>query len=90
MNKKKLPSVNRATVMQHLIEYQLNMVGKTIVDTVDDDRWFFNWTMTTTQQDEFRDYAIPLLQKVFKFNKRKAVSTFNWFIKNFGLRIKNG
>jgi hypothetical protein len=51
--------------------------------------WYFNWTMTPEQHQEFKRYAIPLLKKIFKFNKVKAESTFGWFDMQFGLRIKS-
>jgi hypothetical protein len=81
--------INRSNITRHLIEYQLDMVGKRLVDTLDDDMWYFNWTMTQEQHDKFKAYAIPLLKKIFKFNKGKAESTFQWFDLQFGLRIKS-
>jgi len=81
-------TINRTNITAHLIEYQLNMVGKTLVDTFDDDMWYFNWTMTHQQHKEFKKYAIPLLKKVFKFNNRKAYVNYEWFNVQFGLRIK--
>ena len=85
----KAKGVNRENITKHLIEYQLNMVGKSMIDTLDDDQWYFNNTLTSEQHEEFKKYAISLLKKVFKFNKYKAESTFNWFDLSFGLRIKN-
>ncbi len=84
-----MEKINRLNITQHLLEYELGMVGKTMLDVLDDDRWYFNITMTSKQYAEFRNYAIPLLQKIFKFNKRKALSTFSWFDLMFGLRIKD-
>jgi mannose/fructose/N-acetylgalactosamine-specific phosphotransferase system component IID len=81
--------INRANITRHLIEYQLDMVGKRLEDTLDDDMWYFNWTMTREQHAAFKAYAIPLLKKTFKFNKAKAESTFDWFNLQFGLRIKS-
>ena len=81
--------VNRANITRHLIEYQLDMVGKRLVDTLDDDMWYFNWTMTQEQHEEFKRYAIPLIKKIFKCNKSRAESTFGWFDMQFGLRIKS-
>jgi hypothetical protein len=81
--------VNRANITRHLIEYQLDMVGKRLVDTLDDDMWYFNWTMTKEQHEEFKRYAIALLKKIFKFNNSRANSTFDWFDMQFGLRIKS-
>ena len=81
--------VNRGNIMRHLIEYQLDMVGKRVVDTLDDDKWYFNWTMTNDQKSEFNKYAIKLMKKVFKFNTNKAKENLSWFNDQFGLRIKN-
>jgi len=84
-----MPTINRTNIADHLLEYQLAMIGKTIEEAREDDMWFFNWTLTTEQYEEFRKYAIPLLKKVFKFNKSKAEQTFGWFNLQFGLRIKD-
>ena len=80
--------VNRTNISEHLVEYQLNMIGKTMLDVKDDEMWYFNNTMTQEQHEEFKRYAIPLLKKIFKFNKGKAEQTFQWFDLQFGLRIK--
>lgn len=81
--------INRTNIAQHLIEYELNMIGKTIKDVENDTEWYYNNTMTEEQYEEFKKYAIPLLKKIFKFNKSKAEQTFSWFNFQFGLRIKN-
>lgn len=78
----------RANIIPHLMEYQFKMVGKTMVDTLDDDRWKFNWTISRKQKAEFAKYAIPVLRKVFRCNKAKAITTFEWFYAHFGLRLK--
>jgi hypothetical protein len=81
--------INRINITDHLIEYQLQMIGKTISDIESDEKWYSNNTITQEQQNQLEAYAIPLLKKVFKFNKSKAEMTFSWFILQFGLRIKN-
>ncbi len=83
-----LTKINRSNIATHLIEYQLAMVGKTMADALKDDMWFFNWTMTEEQHLKFKGYAIPLIKKVFKCNKKKAEETFSWFNLEFGLRIQ--
>jgi hypothetical protein len=85
----KKPKINRANVSEHLVEYQLAMIGKTIEEARRTDFWYSEWTMTQAQHEEFKKYAIPLLKKVFKFNTRKAESTFQFFDFQFGLRIQN-
>jgi hypothetical protein len=81
--------INRENITRHLIEYQLEMVGKSMMDTLDDDKWYFNITMTTVQHEEFKKYSIKLIKKIFKCNTSRATSTFDWFNLAFGLRIKN-
>ncbi len=86
---KRRAKVNRGNITRHLIEYQLDMVDKRLVDTLDDDKWYFNWTLTSEQHEEFKRYAIKTMKKVLKFNSIKAKETFKWFYEQFGLRIKN-
>ena len=85
---KQRAKINRANITRHLIEYQLDIVGKRLVDTLDDDKWNFNWTITREEHAMFKRYAIRTLKKVFKFNTTKANETFKWFYEQFGLRIK--
>lgn len=80
--------INRTNISDHLVEYQLKMIGKTVLDVSGDELWYYNNTMTPEQHEEFKQYAISLLKKTFKFNKAKAESTFGWFDLQFGLRIK--
>ncbi len=84
-----MEKASRENIAKHLLEYQLNMVDKELIHTMDDDAWRFNITMTTLQRFEFKKYAIGLIQKLFKVNKTKATKTYEDFIKDFGLRIKN-
>jgi hypothetical protein len=81
--------INRTNITDHLIEYELQMIGKTVEDVKSDPQWYSNNTFTQEQHDEFKAYAVPLLKKIFKFNKGKAENTFSWFDLQFGLRIKN-
>ena len=85
---KQRAKINRANITRHLIEYQLDIVGKRLVDTLDDDKWYFNWTITREEHAMFKRYAIRTLKKVYKFNTTKANETFKWFYEQFGLRIK--
>ena len=82
------PKITRENITTHLIEYQLNMVGKTTEQAKKDELWFTNWTFTTQQYELFRAYAIPLIKKTFRCNTKKATETFSWFNLQYGLRIK--
>ena len=84
-----MAKINRENIAEHLIDYQLYMVGKSIQEAHMKKEWYSKWTMTQEQHDEFKAYAIPLIKKVFKCNKGRAEATFGWFDLQFGLRIKD-
>ena len=81
--------INRTNVGDHLVDYQLNMVGKTVAEALRTEKWYSKWTMTDEQHDELKAYAIPLIKKLFKCNKKRAEGIFGWFDLQFGLRIDN-
>jgi hypothetical protein len=81
--------INRENISEHLLDYQLDMIGKSIQEAHMTREWYNKWTMTQEQHDAFKAYALPLLKKVFKCNKSRAESTFDFFDLQFGLRIKN-
>jgi hypothetical protein len=84
-----MAKINRENISEHLVDYQLEMVGKSIQEAHMTKEWYSKWTMTQEQHDEFKAYALPLLKKVFKCNKSRAERTFDWFDLEFGLRIKD-
>jgi hypothetical protein len=79
--------MKREQVAEHLIEYQLNMIGKTIEEVKNDPQWYYNNHYTQAEYLQFRSYAVKLIKKVFKCNKLKAEKTFDWFNLAFGLRV---
>lgn len=84
--------VNRSNISEHLLEYQLGLIGKTVKDVIHIQGYTHNWRnyfeYKNEHADKFRAYAIPLIKKVFKCNKKKAEATFDWFLLNFGLTVK--
>jgi hypothetical protein len=84
-----MKKINKHNLATHLIEYQLHLIGKTLKDAENDELWFYNFTMTETQFNLFRRYALLLIQKVYKYNKAKTERTFDWFNLGYGLRIKD-
>jgi hypothetical protein len=82
-----MKKITRENISEHLVRYQLEMVGKTWEDAQTDQWWFSNITMTQDQFDEFMKYALPLVKKVFRCNKARAQRTMDWFNLQFGLRI---
>jgi hypothetical protein len=81
--------INRFNIAEHLVDVQLKMVNRTMFEAMQNPDWFHEWTMTTEQYEKLKAYAIPLLKKVFKFNTNKAKSTFDFFILQYGLKIKD-
>jgi hypothetical protein len=81
--------INRTNIADHLVDYQLTMVGKTIAEAYKTEEWYSKWTMTDEQHEQLKAYAIPLIKKIFKCNKSRAESIFGWFDLQFGLRIDN-
>jgi len=81
--------INRFNIAEHLVNVQLKMVNRTMFEAMQNPDWFHEWTMTTEQYEKLKAYAIPLLKKVFKFNTNKAKSTFDFFILQYGLKIKD-
>lgn len=79
------PKINRTNISRYLLEYQLNMIGKTTAHTKENPNWFREWTISERDFMFFKGIAIPLLKKIFKFNKQKAEKTFDWFNMQFGL-----
>ncbi len=78
---------NRFTMTQHLIEYMIGLAGYKMVDTLSNDKWHSEWKLTSEQYQEFVKYSIPLIKKVFRCNRKKAQTTFDWFYGVFGLKI---
>jgi len=84
-----LNKVNRQNIGFHFFDFMLVLIGKTRVDVIDDDDWKHNWHISRNNYDILRDHCIKEAKKTFKCNRTKAESIFEWFYKEFGLRIKN-
>lgn len=84
-----MEKVKRENIGEHLFDYQLKMIGKIRMNVVDDDKWYSHFTMTRNQYIEFRKYAVSLMMKTFRCNKNKALSIFEWYWQQFGVKIKN-
>lgn len=76
-------------LLEQIFENQLSIVGKTSKDILDEENYRFNWTITRKEFEKFKYESIFLIQKKLKINKRKAAESFNWFNRNYGLRIKD-
>ena len=81
--------INRENISDHLLDYQLGIIGKSTQEAFMTKEWYSKWTMTEEQHNQFKAYAVPLMKKVFKINKTRAEANFQWFDLQFGLRIKD-
>jgi len=86
--KPKGSKITRENIYLHLLEKQFNLLDYTIQDAILEKKWQELWEVDKNKFDEFKIYAINLIKKTFKCNKQKAVSTFQWFEFNHGLKIK--
>lgn len=82
-----MPKINRENIAIHLIEYELNMVGKTLEEAEKSSTWYSDNNMTEEQYEMFKGYAIPLIKKVFRCSKKRAEETFKWFDFMYGIRV---
>ena len=82
-----MEKINKHNLVTHLIEYQLQLIGKTLDDAEGDERWFSNFTMTKIQFELFRRYALLLIQKVYKGSKAMTEKRFDWFNLGYGMRV---
>jgi hypothetical protein len=82
-----MPKINRENIAIHLIEYELNMVGKTLEEAKKSPTWYSDNNMTEEQYEMFKGYAIPLIKKVFRCSKKRAEETFKWFDFMYGIRV---
>lgn len=79
------PPINRLNVSEHLLEYQFNILGKTMADTLKEPEWKKEWKLNERQKILFKSYAMGILKKVFRFNTAKARETYEFFKNEFGL-----
>jgi len=78
--------ITRSNISEHLFEYQLGLIGKSVKEAASTHDWKTQWQISEKQMDEFVAYAIPLIKKTFKCNKTKAYAILYWFLVNFGLK----
>ena len=84
-----MKKVDRTNIGEHLVDYELTMIGKTMAEAYKNEKWFHEWTMNDEQFNQLKAYALPLIRKTFKCNRTKAEEIFNWWNLGFGLRIDN-
>jgi hypothetical protein len=53
------------------------------------DDWFTDWTMTTAQGEELKEWGVAYLRKNLKMNKRLAEKEMMWFNVQWGLKYSD-
>ena len=81
-----------SNAIEHLIDKMFEIAGHDVTfndikDRKDD--WYTQWTMTMEQSEQWKEYGIEYLRKVFKWNKRIAEKEMMWFYLQFGLKYSN-
>ena len=83
------PKLTEQTIAMHLINEQLAYVGKTWDDVKDDPEWFRNNQLTKKQYNEWKEYCIDEIKRVYNFTWQQASVEFEWFNLGYGLSIKD-
>ncbi len=89
MKESYLNKVNRENIGSHFFDVLLELIGKTRVNVIDTEDWRKSWSISRNNYDILRDSCIKEAKKTFKCNRTKAETIFEWFWKQFGLKIKN-
>lgn len=78
--------VTRDNLVEHLINKQLEYVGKTIQDVKDDPNWYTNNTLTKEQHTEWKEYCLKLMKKHL-VRKHRLDYEFGMFDLMYGLKV---
>ena len=81
--------MKKEDVFETLVTKLLEFHKLTREKLVGDQDWFHRYTWTSTEQEEFRTWAVELLRKKKRFTKEKANKEMSWFLLAYGYRIKD-
>ena len=82
---------NKLNVIKDIIDKMFIISGHDLRydDIVDrKDNWFQEYTMTNTQNKEWKDWGINYLMKKKRYSKKIAEFAMNFMDIDFGLKIK--
>lgn len=80
--------LNRENLSTHLSEFQLALAGKKPIDMIMENKKFYDYQIMKEEYEVFKVYAIAMMKKVYKCNRKIAEENFDWFYKRFGMKIK--
>lgn len=81
------PKPTRINVSEFMMEFQLNVIGHTSLEVDSVKNWHKRWILNGYEYLIVKKHCVKMLQRVFKFNRLKAINTFNFFFDNFGLTV---
>lgn len=69
---------------------QLEIAGvdRSVLET-DKEKWFHNNTITMAQHEEWKEWFVAEVRKIFRFNKKMAEREFAYFSFMWGLRFSD-
>lgn len=79
--------ITRENVGVHLLEYQFKLIGKTYEEALLNKNWLTEWKIKDDKHKEWREYSILVIKKLFKCNRTRAISTFNFLDFDLGLTV---
>ena len=53
------------------------------------DDWYTQWTMSTAQNDEWKDWGVSEIKKRFRYNKKWAEKEMGWINLMWGLKFND-
>jgi hypothetical protein len=65
---------------------KLKELGLNVEQDDPNDNWYFKYTRTPEQAEEFKSYAMDRMVEVLNMSKQRALYEFGWFDLSFGLR----
>jgi len=83
-----MAKINRDNLYEHLLEYQFNLIERTVLDALFDKEWLKKWELSKNQHEKWKKYSISMIKKTLRVNRTKAESIFEWLNLNHGLKVK--
>ena len=53
------------------------------------DDWYTDWTLTTEQNDEWKEWGVNEIRKRFRYNKKWAEKEMGWITLMWGLKFND-
>ena len=62
-----------------------NETYKNLLET-NNETWYRDYTWNKEQEDQFREYALPIIKKLYTLTKEKTNTNYYWWLLQFGLK----